>query len=198
MGGTLRVDTEAISPVVGIVLLLGITVVLAAFVAFALTGFGDSTSEPPPTASYNFEFQQNVTYNATNIHEGGPGTGLIPPNDAFIADQLEISHASGGAVDPENIRVKIRGSAAKYVNETGALKDFGKGRYHSNYTFAEMENSEAITSGGSVTLTTQYGDLGPTFPELEAMLREATVLLIYENENGEQGYVLDKWEGPEA
>jgi flagellin-like protein len=51
----LRTDDDAVSPVVGVILLVGITVVLAAGTASFVLGLGERTTQPPPQASFDIE-----------------------------------------------------------------------------------------------------------------------------------------------
>ena len=74
------------SPVIGVILMVAITVILAAVVAALVLGLGQS-SEPGPQA--DFEFEQ--------IKEAG---GSQP-------DEFRITHRGGETIDAENLYVAI-------------------------------------------------------------------------------------------
>jgi len=72
-----ELDKRAVSPVIGVLLLVGITVILAGVVgAFALNTFG--TTESPPSASFEYEY-----------------------NDSAV----EITHIGGEDIDADQLRV---------------------------------------------------------------------------------------------
>jgi flagellin-like protein len=67
-------DEKAVSPVIGVILMVAITVILAAVIATFVLGLGDSVSNTAPQASFNFDFED--TGNSANdkltiAHEGG-------------------------------------------------------------------------------------------------------------------------------
>ena len=78
-------EDRAVSPVIGVILMVAITVILAAVIGAFVLGLGDSASQTTPSASFDFEFEKtNSDFNATVTHEGGD---TIPEND-----QLNISY----------------------------------------------------------------------------------------------------------
>jgi flagellin-like protein len=62
-------DNDAVSPVIGVILMVAITVILAAVIGTFVLGLGDQVSDSAPTASFNFDFQDTST--ATITHDGG-------------------------------------------------------------------------------------------------------------------------------
>ena len=77
-------DDDAVSPVIGVILMVAITVILAAVIASFVLGLGDS-QETAPNVSFEFD------YNASN-------------------NQLDVTKSGGDAVESENLY--IRGSNA--------------------------------------------------------------------------------------
>jgi len=76
---TLIQDDDAVSPVIGVILMVAITVILAAVIATFVLGLGDSLSNQAPQASF--------TCDGTNklVHDGG---------DELIADNLDDGDGS--------------------------------------------------------------------------------------------------------
>ena len=77
---TLIQDDDAVSPVIGVILMVAITVILAAVIATFVLGLGDSLSNQAPQASFTCD-------GSDLIHDGG--------------DQLDgskLQHDSGSAV----------------------------------------------------------------------------------------------------
>ncbi|GAB7093870.1 hypothetical protein JCM30237_10220 [Halolamina litorea] len=74
-------DTDrAVSPALGVVLLVGVTVAAAAVLGTAVLGQATALTEPPPTASFEIEAQ---------------------------GDRVSISHAGGDAVDVRALRIEV-------------------------------------------------------------------------------------------
>ena len=61
-------DDEAVSPVIGVILMVAITVILAAVIGTFVLGLGDQVQDTAPQASFNFEFNSQT---ATVTHDGG-------------------------------------------------------------------------------------------------------------------------------
>ena len=83
-------DDDAVSPVIGVILMVAITVILAAVIATFVLGLGEQISATGPTASFDFEYDD----------------GLSPP-------ELTVTHTSGNTIEAGNLY--LRGS-----NEEGS------------------------------------------------------------------------------
>jgi len=67
-------DDRAVSPVIGTILMIAITVILAAVVGTFVLGFGDSAAETTPSASFDMSYSENQSgdgYNVTVTHASG-------------------------------------------------------------------------------------------------------------------------------
>ncbi|SEA08745.1 flagellin N-terminal-like domain-containing protein [Haloplanus vescus] len=74
----LLTEDRAVSPVIGVILMVAITVILAAVIGTFVLGLGDQVSENAPQASFSFDFSANGSTfngesgdNVTVTHEGG-------------------------------------------------------------------------------------------------------------------------------
>ena len=65
----LRKD-DAVSPVIGVILMVAITVILAAVIGTFVLGLGGQVSQTTPSASFSFDFAPNND-NVTITHDGG-------------------------------------------------------------------------------------------------------------------------------
>jgi flagellin-like protein len=82
-------DEDAVSPVIGIILMVAITVILAAVIATFVLGLGEQINDTAPNTSFTFDYEEvqsgnkddswGVTANSTNddailtiTHSGGP------------------------------------------------------------------------------------------------------------------------------
>jgi len=62
-------DERGVSPVIGVILMVAITVILAAVIGAFVLGLGDQVSNSAPQASFEFDFDDDR--NATITHGGG-------------------------------------------------------------------------------------------------------------------------------
>jgi flagellin-like protein len=83
----LLTEDRAVSPVIGVILMVAITVILAAVIGTFVLGLGDQVSDSAPQASMSFEFNDtgvNIT------HEGG---------ETLERSTLNVSSESIGPVE---------------------------------------------------------------------------------------------------
>ncbi|RLM96217.1 type IV pilin [Haloarcula sp. Atlit-7R] len=114
-------DDDAVSPVIGVILMVAITVILAAVIASFVLGLGDQAQQATPQASFSFEYTEGSTDGegyVTVTHDGGDsieaqelyirGSGIITTNDASSSyiirggagpwDGTNSNHASGSEI----------------------------------------------------------------------------------------------------
>jgi flagellin-like protein len=111
----LLTEDRAVSPVIGVILMVAITVILAAVIGTFVLGLGDQVSESAPQASFSFDFNDSDGVNIT--HEGGEtlesgnlnvsnsstSVGVNFPDDSVSAG--DTSKHSNIAPSGETIRV---------------------------------------------------------------------------------------------
>jgi flagellin-like protein len=74
----LLTDDEAVSPVIGVILMVAITVILAAVIGTFVLGLGDQVQSTSPQASFNFDFTDedgSGQDELTVTHDGGDTIG---------------------------------------------------------------------------------------------------------------------------
>ena len=85
-------DDEAVSPVIGVILMVAITVILAAVIATFVLGLGDQISNTAPQASFSFDYSENDTADTLQVtHNGGE---TISANEA-VGTVSGAQNASG-------------------------------------------------------------------------------------------------------
>ena len=77
-------DDDAVSPVIGVILMVAITVILAAVIATFVLGLGDQVSNTSPQASFSFEW---------NGEAGGE-------------DTLKVTHDGGETIQAQNLYIR--------------------------------------------------------------------------------------------
>ena len=86
---TLLTDGRAVSPVIGVVLMVAITVILAAVVGSFVLGLASDVSETSPNAQISFNYDSE-TGNVTLTHEGG---------SSFSSDSVRLTGPGGTISD---------------------------------------------------------------------------------------------------
>jgi len=84
----LLTEKRAVSPVIGVILMVAITVILAAVIGAFVLGLGDSVSDTSPNAQISFDFEMDDGTNGTVTltHEGG---------SSFSADSVSLAGPVG-------------------------------------------------------------------------------------------------------
>jgi len=147
-------DDDAVSPVIGIILMVAITVILAAVIGTFVLGIGQGTSSPTPQASWEFGFDA-----------GGDGS-FSGSND----DSLTVIHRGGDSIE-EALTVQVDGErvdTAGGLNYTGGAPSPPVGAGDS--ITVEEDGANSIESGDRVFVIYR-----PDKPEFRALIGEGVV-----------------------
>ena len=82
-------DDRAVSPVIGVILMVAITVILAAVIGTFVLGLGDQISQTTPQASFSFDYER--------VDSGN--------------DSLEIAHNGWDTLEVQEINVTMSGAS---------------------------------------------------------------------------------------
>jgi flagellin-like protein len=88
-------DEDAVSPVIGVILMVAITVILAAVIGTFVLGLGDQVQSSAPNANFQFEYTDNG-----DGHNGESG------------DTVTVTHNGGQDVSSNNLNVVMSGSSS--------------------------------------------------------------------------------------
>jgi flagellin-like protein len=80
----LLADDDAVSPVIGVILMVAITVILAAVIGTFVLGLGGSVQETAPQAQFTFDYDETAG-DLKITHDGG---------DAINEDRLSVNDSS--------------------------------------------------------------------------------------------------------
>ena len=103
----LLADDDAVSPVIGVILMVAITVILAAVIATFVLGLGEQINDTAPNTSFTFDYEEVQSGNKDDSW----GVTANSTNDDAI---LTITHSGGPNIDAEQLGVagsSINGSA---------------------------------------------------------------------------------------
>ncbi|EMA20923.1 type IV pilin [Haloarcula amylolytica] len=87
-------DDDAVSPVIGVILMVAITVILAAVIASFVLGLGDQAQQATPQASFSWE------YDELGDLSGGDAAGVI-----------SVTHDGGDSIEAQEMYVRGSGFA---------------------------------------------------------------------------------------
>ena len=167
-------DDEAVSPVIGVILMVAITVILAAVIGTFVLGLGDQVQDTAPQASFNFDY--------TNTSATSPG------------DSIAVTHDGGDSIPADQLNASVSGAAANDggwsgVTFTGAATDGNL-----------FDGSSDVTAGSSDTIDNDdFYDGTDTVTDGETLdLSASTVRVVWTNSNGDNSATLGEWDGPEA
>lgn len=80
---------RAVSPVIGVILMVAITVILAAVIGTFVLGLGDQVQQTSPNAQFNFDFDNDAGNEALEVtHDGGDG---INTDELFLRGDVQVN-----------------------------------------------------------------------------------------------------------
>lgn len=83
-------EDDAVSPVIGVILMVAITVILAAVIGSFVLNLGGSLNDTAPQASFGFDYNTTGTDSVTITHQSG---------DTIDAARLNVTGVNGTAIE---------------------------------------------------------------------------------------------------
>ncbi|NHN65336.1 flagellin-like protein [Haloarcula quadrata] len=146
-------DDSAVSPVIGVILMVAITVILAAVIATFVLGLGDSVSNTAPQASFSFNYDTDEDPNQLDItHNGG---------DTIEAQLLSVS-SDEDFKDPDDDVTDSRSAA---WSDFDAFSEGSQIAAGNTLTIAEEGSSDFDQATVRVTFQSEEGDTSATLAE---------------------------------
>lgn len=129
----IRRDDDAVSPVVGIVMMVAVTVILAAIIA--TYAFGMTVDDPAPTASFSYDYDD-------------------------VSDVLTVTHASGDPIRAGYLSVQgDLGSSCPAVDLCDARRTLGDtSAFGGDSTFRSGNSFTLSTTGDDFQIEVVYDD----------------------------------------
>jgi len=98
---TIITDDEAVSPVIGVILMVAITVVLAAVVGTFVLSLGEQADSAVPAATFDTAFESGSPSGDTGLYQGSSGSA----DDGLDGGELTVTHTSGQQIDGGQLRL---------------------------------------------------------------------------------------------
>jgi len=114
-------DEGAVSPVIGVILMVAVTVVLGAVIGAFVFGIGDKLGEPAPNAQLNFDYDADGN-SLDIVHDGGDSitpdnTGSLAVSGSNIAsDGSDLTWAPSGSPASNNNNGYVLGSGVSLTS----------------------------------------------------------------------------------
>lgn len=89
-------DQDAVSPVIGVILMVAITVILAAVIGTFVLGLGDQVQNTSPSASFSFDFTEGTGGSGCGLQQGTATNGV-----------LDVTHDGGDKIDTTQATLEI-------------------------------------------------------------------------------------------
>ncbi|QIO25547.1 type IV pilin [Haloarcula sp. JP-L23] len=139
-------DDDAVSPVIGVILMVAITVILAAVIASFVLGLGDTASQSTPQASFSFDYQEGSPNSLDIIHDGGD---TIKASEIYIRGTINEGSSTSVDVawgDFSGANTEVSAGASVTIDGTNAVGTAPDGGYDVRvvYEAAEGDNSATL------------------------------------------------------
>jgi flagellin-like protein len=133
-------DDDAVSPVIGVILMVAITVILAAVIGTFVLGLGDQVQTTAPQASFNFDYDTGASGQDSWTNSKGSATGKLTVahngGDSIAVGRLKLTGAtsndpakfsatslSGDVTAGDSVNIWVAGSDTVRVVWTAASGD---------------------------------------------------------------------------
>jgi flagellin-like protein len=137
-------DDNAVSPVIGVILMVAITVILAAVIASFVLGLGPSGATQP-TASFGFDYTNNQAGdNVTISHENGD---QIRVSELYIRGDFDGGSDSNGQWDDfQNVSASATIGSESAVSSGDSITVDAGSAYDLSVVWETDDNSATLSS----------------------------------------------------
>ena len=157
-------DDEAVSPVIGVILMVAITVILAAVIGTFVLGLGDDVTESTaPTA--DFDFESNPGEDELDFDFGSEDDAFDIESDDDGEGTVTVTHSGGDGIPQQELSVEA---------PTYNVDDHSTGDAPETIRF-----DGDVSAGDSVTVPAEDGD---------------TIQVVWEADGADSSQVLAEYE----
>jgi len=174
-------DEKAVSPVIGVILMVAITVILAAVIGTFVLGLGDQLQSTTPQASFGFDQSAE-----------SPESGI----DAVT--EVSVTHESGDSISDSNIKLNVGG-------DKGVGVDYSTANNASQELWA---SGDTISAGSTATVravytgTTEYTQTGLSYnasggittDDFRTLAAGDVIRVVYDSPDSDSSSTLGKFE----
>ena len=180
-------DDNAVSPVIGVILMVAITVILAAVIASFVLGLGDQTDSVAPQTSFSFDY------------EDADGPNIDTSNNDNIGN-LTISHDGGDSVDAGEMVVRGDGiidvGTDAYSSDVSPYNSIDEVRLDAGD--GQGWSGNGASDGDAPLLSNQDSEISSGQSVELAVERDYSIDLVWDPEDTDDSSTLAESEGPDA
>ena len=148
-------DDDAVSPVIGVILMVAITVILAAVIASFVLGLGDQAQNTTPQASITFDYDGSVGGTDEGIltasHDGGDS---IQANELYVRGTVDTSSSSSISNDGWSNFGSETGTTDVTAGSSGTVDSSNAGDVTDNYDIRVVYESEEGDNSATLSQST--------------------------------------------
>ena len=179
-------DDDAVSPVIGVILMVAITVILAAVIGTFVLGLGDQVSDSAPQAQFDFEQGTDDGY------DDGTESATLPI--------VDITHTGGDSINADRLEILVNGNPGVDIEQTASGDDTARRVYDSgnDITAGSTNNVDAVYTGTSPSgidgTSISYGS-GDTIgtADYEKLASDDEVRIVWSSSSGGDTTTLGKF-----
>ncbi|KAA9399395.1 type IV pilin [Haloarcula sp. CBA1130] len=155
----LLTEDDAVSPVIGVILMVAITVILAAVIASFVLGLGDQAQQNTPQASFSYDYDtsgsNSWTGSLTLANDGTSG------NEGYVT----ITHDGGDTIEAGRLSVTDGTDSLQFGDSSGDTPYSSGSEITAGTTStAEIDNNDEL----NIVYTNEGGDNSATLSSYEA------------------------------
>lgn len=160
-------DNAGVSPVIGVILMVAVTVIIAAVIGSTALGLGNQVSETPPQAQLQAETVEGYTVDNTDsdYEFGGPEEFTV----------VTVTHTGGDSIDPENVRLTVDGEPVHAIGGEGTDPGNDDGESGRPGIVEPWHNVKMITAGDTTELLTAGTYIEDDGYTIDPVLEDRTV-----------------------
>jgi len=167
-------DDRAVSPVIGVILMVAITVILAAVIGTFVLGLGDQVQSTTPQASFGFDSGEQTV-----------------DDETFTS--VTATHESGDSIAESDISVSVDGNPAWAVNDSNqAVNPWDdsneKVSAGSSFQVVLYDAGDTISEGTAITADST----GYTAGEATALSSGDVIRVVYDSPDSDSSSTLGK------
>lgn len=141
-------DKDAVSPVIGVILMVAITVILAAVIGTFVLGLGQNVQQSAPQASFSFDVADDKE-NITITHDGGNG---IEATDLEVKATAKFGNNTGDLAAADNhtwatldpTAGDVTAGTSVRINDTASSSGFGGDTFRVIWNNPESDQSQTL------------------------------------------------------
>jgi flagellin-like protein len=172
-------DDDAVSPVIGVILMVAITVILAAVIASFVLGLGNQAQQGAPTATIGFDYEQ------IDENSGGSNWGA-----------LAVSHDGGDSVSSQELYVRGSGFNGSAIDGGTSFNGNDLETYVRNNGGPQIHHTSAGSWNGTASgddSAVVSGDRANVY-----VSSDYEISVVYQAQEGDTSSTLNEQEGPDA